>query len=70
MDQTRQNIRTTQARANQPDPTMEQETTEPQQEPNNASTQQMFTTITKTGKSIPIKLGDFQSHPVVEANIS
>jgi hypothetical protein len=59
MDQTRQNIRTRQPRANKPDPTTEQDTVEPQQEPNNASTQQMFATITETGKIYTDQTGRF-----------
>jgi hypothetical protein len=45
---TRKNIRTTYPCANQPNLHLKQET-EPQQEPNIASTQQLFATITETG---------------------
>jgi hypothetical protein len=58
MDQTRKNVRTTQTRANQPKVQREQED-EPKQEPNNASTQQLFAAITETGKIYTDQTGRF-----------
>lgn len=51
-------IRTTQPHANQPKLQMEQED-EPKQEPNNASTQQLFATITETLKIYTNQTGRF-----------
>lgn len=58
MDQTRKNVRTTQARTNQPKLQTEQED-EPKQEINNASTDLLFATVTETGKIYTDQTGRF-----------
>ena len=59
MDQTRKNVRTTQPITKHHNPPDDAVTTDPQQEPNNTSTHQLFATITDTGKIYTDQTGRF-----------